>query len=330
MLWDIAIEFGKTTVRMATRERGLVFAAPSLGAARQDTLIAIGDEADQMRGRTPPGVKLSRPFEHGSMSDPRLTAQWMTRLLTPFVGGTKVSRPSLVFLDSGRMTQGEKELLLDTARELGVGQCGFLDEAVAAMAGAGLDISKPEGCSVLDVGAGHMSASLVARGCVVLSKRLDYGFERMNEDIVQLVRAETGLKIGLRAAEELKIVLASALPAREVTATAVGLDMKTGFPGEREISAVQIKKAVDPLIDALVLLINGLTDALSEELSADLLKNGLILTGGGALLSGLDSVLDERCSLPCHRPETPGMCTFKGMARILQDEKLSGMTVRTA
>ncbi len=328
MLWDIAIEFGETAVRMATREKGLAFAAPSWGAARGGALIAIGDEAHQMLGRTPPGVTLSRPLEHGSITDARLTAQWLTRLLEPFTGGAKVNRPSVVFLDGGRIAPGERELLISTARELGAGVCGFLDEAVAAAAGAGLDVSKPEGRAVLDAGAGRMSVSLIARGRVVLSKRLNYGFDRMNEDIVQLVRVETGLKIGFQAAEELKTVLASALPAREVTAAAVGLDMKTGFPGEREISAVQIKRAVDPLVDALALLVNGLIGDAPEELSADLLKSGLILTGGGALLSGLDAVLDERCGLPCHRPETPGLCTFKGMARILQDGRLSDLTVR--
>ena len=328
MLWDIAIEFGETAVRMATREKGLAFAAPSWGAARGGALIAIGDEAHQMLGRTPPGVTLSRPLEHGSITDARLTAQWLTRLLEPFTGGAKVNRPSVVFLDGGRIAPGERELLISTARELGAGVCGFLDEAVAAAAGAGLDVSKPEGRAVLDAGAGRMSVSLIARGRVVLSKRLNYGFDRMNEDIVQLVRVETGLKIGFQAAEELKTVLASALPAREVTAAAVGLDMKTGFPGEREISAVQIKRAVDPLVDALALLVNGLIGDAPEELSADLLKSGLILTGGGALLSGLDAVLDERCGLPCHRPDTPGLCTFKGMARILQDGRLSDLTVR--
>ena len=244
------------------------------------------------------------------------------------MGGAKVSRPSVVVRDGGRLAPGERELLLGTARELGAGQCGFLEEAVAAAAGAGLDVSRPEGRAILDAGAGRMSASLVARGRVVQAKGLSYGFNRMNEDIVQLVRAETGLKIGFQAAEELKTVLASALPAREVTASAVGLDMKTGFPGEKEISAVQIKRAVDPLVEALALLVNGLIGEAPEELSADLLKGGLILTGGGALLSGLDAVLDERCGLPCHRPETPGMCTFKGMARILQDRKLSDLTVR--
>ena len=328
MLWDIAIEFGETAVRMATREKGLAFAAPSWGAARGGTLIAIGDEARDMLGRTPPGVTLSRPFEHGTMTDARLTAQWLTRLMEPFSGGAKVSRPSVVFLDGGRLAPGEKELLVDTARELGAGQCAFLEEAAAAAAGAGVDISKPEGRAVLDVGAGRMSASLIARGRTVCSKGLGYGFDRMNEDIVQLVRAQTGLRIGFRAAEELKLVLASALPAREVTAMAIGLDMKTGFPGEREISAVQIRKAVDPLVDALVLLANGLIEEAPEELSADLIRGGLILTGGGALLSGLDTVLDERCGLPCHRPETPGMCTFKGMARILQDKRLSEMILR--
>ena len=328
MLWDIAIEFGETAVRMATREKGLAFAAPSWGAARGETLIAIGDEARDMLGRTPPGVTLSRPFTHGSMTDARLTAQWLARLMEPFSGGARVNRPSVVFLDGGRLAPGERELLVNTARELGAGQCAFLDEAVAAAAGAGLDVARPEGRALLDVGAGRMSASLIARGRVVRSKQLSYGFDRMNEDIIHLVRVQTGLRIGFRAAEELKQVLASALPAREVTATAIGLDMKTGFPGEREISAVQIKQAVDPLVDALALQANALIESAPEELSADLLRGGLILTGGGALLSGLDAVLDEKCALPCHRPETPGMCTFKGMARILQDKKLSDLTVR--
>ena len=246
MLWDIGIELGETAVRMATREKGLAFAAPSWGAARKGALIAIGDEARQMLGRTPPGVTLSRPLEHGSIADARLTAQWLTRLLEPFVGGAKVNRPSVVFLDGGRLAPGEREMLIDTARELGAGTCGFLEEAVAAAAGAGLDVSRPEGRAVLDAGAGRMSASLVARGRVVLAKGLSYGFDRMNEDIVQLVRAETGLRIGFQAAEELKLVLGSALPAREVTATAVGLDMKTGFPGEREISAVQMRQSPKP------------------------------------------------------------------------------------
>lgn len=328
MLWDIAIEFGETSVRMATREKGLAFAAPSWGAVQGGRLIAIGDEAQEMLGRTPPGVVLKRPFLRGAISDARLTAQWLTRLLEPFTSGTKVNRPSVVFLNGGALMPGERELLVGTAHELGAGDCAFLDEAVAAVAGAGLDVARPEGLALIDVGAGHMSASLLARGSVVAARRLNYGFDRMNEEIIHLVRAETGLMIGHRAAEELKLVLSSALPVREVTGTAVGLDMKTGFPGEREISAVQIKKAVSPLVEALVLIVNELIDGAPEELSADLLKNGLILTGGGALLSGLDTVLDEQCALPCHRPETPGLCTFKGMARILQDKKLSDMLIR--
>lgn len=330
MLWDIAIEFGETAVRMATRDKGLAFAAPSWGAMQADKLIAIGDEAQEMLGRTPPGIRLTRPFEHGSIADARLTAQWLTRLLEPFTTMAKVNRPLVVFLDGGRLLPAEREVLLHTAHELGAGQCAFLDAAAAAAAGAGLDVTRPEGIALLDVGAGHMSASLLSRGSVVAARRLDYGFDRMNDEIIHLVRAETGLLIGHRAAEEMKLVLASALPVREVQATAVGLDMKTGFPGERSITAVQIKKAVSPLVDALSLIVNELIAGAPEELSADLDKNGLILTGGGALLSGLDTVLDEMCALPCHRPETPGLCTFKGMARILQDKRLSELLVRAA
>lgn len=330
MLWDIALELGENTVRLATRENGLAFTAPSLGAVQGDKLIAIGDDALDMLGRTPPGIRITRPVENGLIGDARLAAQWLKRLLEPFTTGTRITKPSVVFLDNGLTRQSERELLTATALELGAGQCGFLLSDIAAAAGAGLDIRRPDGFALADIGAGRMSVSLIAFGRVARARQIPYGMNRIDEDIVRLVRAKAGMAIGPRAAEDAKMVLASALPAREVTAHVAGLDMTTGFPGEREISAVLVKEAVTPIVDALALAVQEVVQDAPEELSADLLRTGLILTGGGALLSGLDKVLAERTGLTCHIPETPSLCTGKGMARVIQDPLLSELAVRRA
>jgi len=330
MLWDIALEFGENTVRLATRENGLAFTAPSLGAMQGDRLVAIGDDALDMLGRTPPGVRVVRPVENGLISEPRLAAQWLTRLLEPFTSGTRITKPAVVFVENGLSRQSEKELLVNTALELGAGQCGFLLSDLAAAAGAGMDLRQPEGFALADIGAGRMSVSLISLGRVARARQIPYGMNRIDEDVVHLVRARAGLAIGPRTAEDVKMVLASALPAREVTSLVTGLDMKTGFPGEREISAVLVREAVEPIISALTMAVLEVVQDAPDELSADLLHTGLILTGGGALLSGLDKVLAERCALSCHIPETPGLCTGKGMARILQDPLLTELAIRSA
>ena len=330
MLWDIALEFGENTVRLATRENGLAFTAPSLGAFQGDRLAAIGDDALDMLGRTPPGIRVTRPVENGLIADSRLLGRWLTRLLEPFITGAKIAKPSVVFVDNGLTRQSERDLLASAALELGAGQCGFLLSDIAAAAGAGVDIRRPEGFALADVGAGRMSVSLISFGRVARARQIPYGMNRVDEDIIRLVRARAGMAIGPRAAEDAKMVLASALPAREVTASVVGLDMETGFPGEREISALLVKEAVEPIVGALTLAVQEVVQDAPEELSADLLRSGLILTGGGALLSGLDKVLAERTGLACHTPETPGLCTGKGMARILQDPLLSELAVRKA
>ena len=138
MQWDIALELGENTIRLATRENGLAFTAPSLGAMRNDRLIAIGEDALDMLGRAPAGIRVARPLENGRISEPKLAAQWLARLLEPFTTGTKLTRPSVVFVENGFMRQSERELLTGTALELGAGECGALSSDIAAAVGAGL------------------------------------------------------------------------------------------------------------------------------------------------------------------------------------------------
>ena len=330
MLWDIAIELGCSAVRMATREHGLAFSAPSWGAMQDGRLTAIGEEALDMLGRTPPDVRLVRPVEHGVISEPRLAGQWLRRLMAPFTSGTRVTRPAVALLDNGLMHQAERETLVGTVAELGAGRCGFLSSDLAAAIGANVNPRRPEGVAVANIGADTLSVSLISSSRVIMSDRIPMGMNRVQDGIRHLVRQREGLSIGPRTAEELMLALATALPAREITARAVGLDDLTGFPGTRDVAAATVREAVDPVLDALTRCAFQVIQSAPEELSADLYNNGLILTGGGALLSGLDSALSQRLGIRCVVAETPMLCTGKGMARVLQDGELSDMLISQA
>ena len=328
MLWDIGIELGSGTVRMATREQGFCFSAPSHGALRDGKLIAIGEEALDMLGRTPPGVTVCRPMVGGVIAEPRLVGQWLTRLLRPFVNGSRVTRPQVVFLDNGYMRQSERDSLVAAVTEMGIGRCGFLASDLAAAAGAGCDLRGAGGIGLVNLGADTLGCALVAGARTLNAVRRPFGMNRAVEEIIRLVRRNDGLVIGPRTAEDLKLQLADALPERDVTARASGLDMATGFPGERMVSSRTVRQAVEPVLQALYGCCLQLTQAVSEELCADLSERGLVLTGGGCALSGLAQAIEQALGIRCVLPEAPGLCAGKGMAAILQDEELSDLTVQ--
>ena len=328
MLWDIGIELGSGAVRMATREQGLCFAAPSHGALREGKLVAIGEEALDMLGRTPPGVEVCKPVREGVIAEPRLVGQWLTRLLRPFVNGSRVTRPQVVILDNGYMRQNEKDTIVAAVMEMGAGRCGLLSADLAAAAGAGCDLRVPEGTGLVNLGADTLGACLIAGGRVMNAVRRPFGMSGATEELIRLLRCEEGLAVGPRSAEDLKIGLSDALPVRDAAAQISGLDMATGFPGGRAVSSRMVYRALEPVIDALFGCCLELGQRVSEELCADLNDRGLVLTGGGAALAGLGQAVEQRLGLKCIVPETPSLCTGKGMARILQDEELSDLTVR--
>lgn len=328
MQWDIGLDFGETGVRLATRQKGAALCSPSWGALRGDELIAIGDAALQMLGRNPKGVSVEKPVASGMLSQPRLAAQWMTQMIEPFVPAGRLVRPSAVLTDTGFFKLSEKELLAAAAVEAGAQAVGWIGHDIASAVGAGLPVMNPKGRMIVCVGAGMMSASILSYGRVVHTERLPWGAARIDHDIIHQVRTQAALSIGPRTAEEVKLSIASALPGREMKMQVVGLDLKGGFPAEKEISSAMVEPAVGPLVDALATLILCCAERAPEELSADLFDEGVTLTGGGAMLSGLDEMLEKKTGLPVTVSETPELATVKGLAKILQDPALGELVQR--
>lgn len=323
MQWDIGLDFGETGVRLATQKKGVALCSPSWGALRGDDLIAIGDEAFRMLGRNPRGVSVVKPVTSGLLSQPRLAAQWMTQLIGPFVTAGRLSRPSVVLTDTGFFKLSEKEILVSAAIEAGAQAVGWIDHAVASAIGAEMPVMNPKGRMGVCVGAGVMSANLISYGRLVHTERLPWGATQIDHDIIHQVRSQAALSIGPRTAEEVKLSLASALPTGDTRMQVVGLDLRGGFPAEKEITTQMIRPAVEPLVDALANLILCCAGHASEEMSADLYDEGVTLTGGGALLSGLADMLKKKTGLPVSVSETPELATIKGLAKILSDASLS-------
>lgn len=328
MQWDIGIDFGETGVRLATRQKGVALCSPSWGALRGGEVIAIGDSALEMLGRNPRGVSVEKPVTSGMIDQPRLAAQWITRMIEPFVSAGRLSRPSVVFSDTGLYKRSEKELMAAAAMESGAQAVGWAEADLLTAAGAGLPIMKPKGRMIVSVGAGVLSASLISYGHIVHAERLPWGASRIDHDIIHQVRSQAALSIGPRTAEEVKLALASALPGRDMKMQAVGLDLRGGFPAEKEITSAMVRPAVDPLTEALATLILCCAEHAPEELSADLHDEGVTLAGGGAMLSGLDQALKERTGIEIKVCETPELATVMGLAKALSDPALGEIIKR--
>ena len=323
MQWDIGLDLGETGVRLATLKKGVALCSPSWGALRGDELLAIGDAALSMLGRNPKGVSVEKPMTSGMISQPRLAAQWINLMIEPFVSAGRLSRPAVVLTDTGYLKISEKELLASAAVEAGAQAVGWVSAEIAAAIGAEMPLMKPKGRMIVNVGAGVMSASLISYGRIVHAERLPWGAARIDHDIIHQVRSQAALSIGPRTAEEVKLSIASALPARDMKMQVVGLDLQGGFPAEKEITDAMVRPAVEPLVEALATLILCCAEHAPEELSADLHDEGVTLTGGGALLSGLDETLRKKTGLPVAVCETPELATVKGLAKLLADASLS-------
>lgn len=319
MQWDIGVDMGETGVRIASRQKGVVLCSPSYGAFRSGEVLAIGDDALAMLGRAPSNVRIEKPVSAGTISNPRLAALWVSRLLSPFVSAARFSRPRMLFSDSGFFSLSEKELLSAAAVEAGAQTADWTSADLLTARGAGLDVMAPKGKMCVRIGAGVMSAALISFGRVIHAERLTWGAQRIDREIIHLLRSEAGLSVGEKTAEHIKMSIGSASTAREMKMRTVGLDLRSGFPIEKEISSSIIRPAIEPLLSSVSSLILCCAENAGAELCADLLEDGVTLAGGGALLSGLARVLSERTGLKCRVCDEPEMAAINGMASFLKE-----------
>ncbi len=318
---DIGVDLGTASVLVFVRGRGIVLREPSVVAINRDNgqVIAVGTEARRMLGRTPGNIVAVRPMRDGVIADFDVTEKMLRYFINKAGARRFLFRPRVMVCIPAQVTGVEERAVRQAVVQAGARQAHVIEEPMAAALGAGMDVSQASGSMVVDIGGGTTDVAVLALGGIVCSLSLKLGGDKFDDAIVRYVRREFNLLIGERTAEELKIEVGSAYPRRaELKSMAIrGRDVMSGLPKAVEVSTTQVWEAVIEPLQLVVTAVKEVLERTPPELSADLVDKGIILTGGGSLLNGMDRLLSEETKLPAVLAEDPVSCVAIGTGRAL-------------
>ena len=319
MARDLAIDLGTANTLVYARGEGVVLAEPSVIAIneRSGEVLALGEEAWQMIGRTPTHVVAKRPLRHGAITDFDVT-QRMVRLLMQRVGVSRFNRPKVLICVPSAITAVERRAVSESARRSGAADVQLIEQPIAAAIGANLPISEPVGSMVVDIGGGTSESALLSLGGVVALEAVRVGSFDIDAAIQAYVRREYGLSIGERTAEEIKCHIGSAAPVDDVRAEVKGRELMSGLPKTVILSPVEIRQAIEEPVATMVESVVTCLAQAPPELAQDLLAQGICLVGGGSLLRGLDARLAEETGVPVVYVDTPMECVVKGAGQCIE------------
>jgi rod shape-determining protein MreB len=330
---DIAIDLGTANSEVYVRGRGIVIQEPSVVAINQKTgqILAIGLEAKKMVGRTPAHIVATRPLRSGVISDFEVTEQ-MLRYFIEKARKRKYFRPRVIVGIPCGVTEVEKKAVLDAAKSAGAREVFLIEEPMAAAIGARLPVQEAGGNFVVDIGGGTTEVAVISLGGIVLSKSLRIAGDRLNEDIIHFAQEEYKLLIGERTAEAIKIGIGSAHPLKERRELPMrGRNLVTGLPEEILVSDEDIRRALEKSVRQIVTEIKTAIEETPPELLADVMANGIYLSGGGALLRGLDTLIQRETKVPTKVIEDPMTAVVRGAGMVLEElDKLHEVLVETA
>ena len=307
MARDLAIDLGTANTLVYQRQRGILFSEPTVLALNKETgaVLAMGDEAWQMIGRTPGYIVAVRPLRSGAISDFDVTEK-LIRLILQRSGVNRFSRPKALVCVPSALTEVERRAVEEATLSAGARSCYLIEEPLAAAIGAGLPIHEPVGNLVVDVGGGTSEVALISMGGIVTNTAVRIGGFDIDAAIQNFVRREYTIAIGERTAERMKIAIGSAFPlAEEKKAELRGRDLSTGLPKNILITSEEIREAINEPVKAIVTAVIECIGASPPDLVQDVLTNGITLAGGGGMLSGLDMLLSQQAEVPVHVTKQP-------------------------
>jgi rod shape-determining protein MreB len=331
---DMGIDLGTANTLVHVRGRGVVLDEPSVVAVSRRTgqVLSVGADARRMLGRTPADIVAMRPMKDGVIADFEHTE----RMIKYFIAKAHnrdwhVSHPRIVLGVPSGVTEVEKRAVTDAASSAGAREAHLVEEPLAAAIGAGLPIQEAAGSMIVDIGGGTTEVAVLSLGGVVAAESARVGGDEMDDAIVQYVRRTLGLLIGERTAEEMKIAMGCAFPLpEEKTFNVRGRDLLTGLPKTAEMTTAHVREALTPVLIKIVAAVKSTIDATPPELVNDLMERGIVLCGGGALVSGLDQLIAHETLMPVTVADDPLTCVVRGTGLVLEElETLSRVLVKT-
>lgn len=318
---DLAIDLGTANTVIYQRGRGIVLDEPSVVAVdrRTQRLIAAGNRAKEMLGRTPDHVEAVRPLRDGVVSDADVTER-MLRYFVEQVGPSKIVRPRIVVCVPSEVTGVERRALEDSALRSGARRVYIVEEAMAAALGADLPVNDTRAQMVVDIGGGTTDVAVISLGGIVTSRSVRIGGDEIDEAIISFVKSEYSLLLGERSAEDIKTGVGSVFPlSQELTTRVRGRDLVTGLPKTVRISSPEVRRAIETPVITITDVVRTVLDVCPPELAGDILDSGVTLTGGGALLRGWTERLRHELGVPVTVADDPIRAVARGSGRCVED-----------
>lgn len=317
---DMGIDLGTANTLVFVKGKGIVIQEPSVVAIDQDTraIMAVGDEAKQMIGRTPGNIMAIRPMQDGVIADFDTTQSMLKYFIHKASAGRTLLRPRVVVCVPSGVTGVERRAVMDATLSAGAREAHVIEEPMAAAIGAGLPVEEPTGNMVVDIGGGTTEVAIISLGGIVTARSIRVAGDEMDEAIVHYVKRTYNLLIGERTAEEVKIRLGSAYAAGPEESMEIrGRDLVTGLPRTLKITSEEIRKAVAEPVASIVEAIKVTLEKTPPELAADIMDRGIVMTGGGSLLRGLDRLVSQETGMPVHVSDEALLCVVKGTGKVL-------------
>ena len=321
---DLGIDLGTATTLVYAKGKGIVLYEPSVIAIHKSskTILAVGNEAKEMLGRTPASIVATRPLKDGVITDFEATEAMLRYFIKKAHGRRRFirPRPRVVIAIASGITEAEKRAVKESAAEAGAREVYLIEQPMAAAIGAGLPVQNPGGNMILDIGGGTSEVAVISLAGIVECQMIRIAGDEMNEAIIQHMKDKHNLMIGERSAEDVKIKIGSAFPQEEETTMQVkGRDLVSGLPKTFTISSEEVREALKPPVDAILKVVRETLERTPPELAADLVDKGIVLAGGGSCLKGLDKLIAEKTGLPVAMAEDPFTAVAVGAGKCLDE-----------
>lgn len=330
---DMGIDLGTANTLVYVRGKGIVVREPSVVAINKNTkmVLTVGEEAKKMIGRTPGNIIAIRPMKDGVIADFDITQNMLRYFIKRAYNKNKFVRPRVLVCVPSGVTEVEKRAVIEASEQAGAKEAFIIEEPMAAAIGAGLPVAEPEGSMVVDIGGGTSEVAILSLGGIVTSKSIRIGGDEFDDSIIQYIKKEYSLMIGERTSEQIKIEIGSAYPVEEEQSINIkGRDLVSGLPKTIEVHAKEIREALSEPISNIVDAIKGTLEKTPPELAADIMDKGIMLTGGGALLRGLDELIHLETGMPVEVAENSLDCVAMGTGKILDDVEMFNKVVAAA
>lgn len=318
---DIGIDLGTASILVYIKGKGVVLKEPSVVAFDKDTnkIKAIGEEARLMLGRTPGNIVAVRPLRQGVISDYRVTEKMLKYFIDKAVGRHMFRKPRISVCVPSGVTEVEKRAVVDATMQAGAREVSIIEEPIAAAIGAGIDISRPCGNMIVDIGGGTTDIAVISLNATVVSASIKIAGDDFDEAIVRYMRKKHNLMIGERTAEEIKIKVGCAYPLPEArTMTVKGRNLVTGLPKSIEITSDEMEEALREATGQIVEAVHSVLERTPPELGADIADRGIVLTGGGSLLTGLEELIESKTGIQTVTAKDPMTAVAVGTGKYIE------------